>query len=321
METIRGGHPDRFVNQFEAFSMIRQTPITANNPRPVKGGPPVVNSWGVTLHFPSNTPGAFPIHDDEHLVIKDIEHWKDYVHAPKLDYSQEDWQPCIEAAQQVDRKEQFLTFSVSPGIFEQCHYLMKIENCLIALYENPDEMKELIDYISDWELEYARQACKYLKPDALFHHDDWGSMISSFMSPEMFYEFIVPAYQKVYGYYRDHGVELIIHHSDSYAANLVPAMIDIGIDIWQGCTTTNNVPELIRKYGGRISFMGNVDSGVIDREDWSPETVEREVRKACVSCGKHYFIPNSTVGGPTSTYPGVYEAVTAAIDKLSKEMF
>ena len=321
LETIRGGHPDRFVNQFEAFAMIRQTPVTAKNPRPVKGGPPVVNDWGVTFHYPANTPGSFPIHDDGRLVIKDIEHWKDYVHAPRLEYSPEEWQSCISAAEQVDRREQFLTLTVAPGIFEQCHHLMSIEKCLIAFYDNPDEMKELIDYLSDWELGYAREACKYLKPDALFHHDDWGSMISSFMSPDMFREFIVPAYQKVYGYYKEHGVEVIVHHSDSYAANLVPAMIDIGIDIWQGCTTTNDVPELIRKYGGRISFMGNIDSGVVDREDWSPEAIEKEARRACESCGRHYFIPNTTVGGPASTYPGVYEATSAAIGKLSREMF
>ena len=37
--------------------------------------------------------------------------------------------------------------------------------------------------------------------------------------------------------------------------------------------------------------------------------------------GKLYYIPNTTMGGPESTYPGVYEAVTEEIDKMSKEMF
>ena len=112
-----------------------------------------------------------------------------------------------------------------------------------------------------------------------------------------------------------------MHHSDSYAANLVPAMIDIGIDIWQGCSTTNNVPELIKQYGGKISFMGNIDSGVVDKENWSMEQIMAETRRACETCGKHYFIPNTTVGGPTSTFPGVYEAVSQCIHKMSEEMF
>ena len=34
-----------------------------------------------------------------------------------------------------------------------------------------------------------------------------------------------------------------------------------------------------------------------------------------------YFIPNASQGLPVSTFPGVYEALDAEIDKCSKEMF
>lgn len=135
---------------------------------------------------------------------------------------------------------------------------------MLSLYEEPEAMHELIDYITEYELKYAAELVKYIKPDCIFHHDDFGSQSSSFMSPEMFDEFLVPAYQKIYGFYKENGVELIVHHSDSYAANLVPYMIKMGIDIWQGCLTTNDIPSLIQKYGGQISFMGGIDSGLID---------------------------------------------------------
>jgi hypothetical protein len=98
-------------------------------------------------------------------------------------------------------------------------------------------------------------------------------------------------------------------------------MIDMGIDIWQGCVSTNNVPELVREYGGQISFMGDIDNGVVDCENWTPELVTKEVRRACEGSGKLYFIPCLAAGGPGSTYPGVYEAVSAEIDKMSKELF
>ena len=100
----------------------------------------------------------------------------------------------------------------------------------------------------------------------------------------------MPAYDKIYGTYKANGVELIVHHSDSYAANLVPYMIEMGMDIFQGASSTNNVPELVKKYGGKISFMGDLDNGVIDKEDWTHELVAKEVRRACETNGKHYFI-------------------------------
>ena len=203
LETIRGGEPDRFVNQYEAFGIIKSTPFSKSNHSPKYGEENIVNAWGVTRSWPKGTPGAFPVHDEAHIVVKDIEHWRDYVKTPPVVFPESAWEPFVQEAKKIDRSEQFVTAFVAPGVFEQCHYLMEIQNCMIAFYENPDEMHELIDCITEFELAYAAEICKYLKPDALFHHDDWGSQQSTFISPAMFEEFFLPAYKKIYGYYKE----------------------------------------------------------------------------------------------------------------------
>ena len=321
LETIRGGNPDRFVDQYEAFAMQVPNGFSIHNPAPKPGEMNVVNAWGVTRSWPAGMPGAFPEHAPEKIVIKDIEEWQKYLKVPQVKYDAKVWEPFIAAAEAVDRNEYFCTSAVIPGVFEQCHYLTEIQNCLMAFYEYPDEMHEIIDVITDFELELAAEICKYIKPDAIFHHDDWGSQQSTFLSPPMFREFIKPAYEKIYGYYKSHGVELIIHHSDSYAATLVPDMIDMGIDIWQGVMTSNNIPELIKQYGGKITFMGGVDSATIDFEGWTVDDVAREVDRACRECGKHYFIPGSSQGLAVSTFPGVYEETSRQIALASKRYF
>lgn len=323
LETIKGGNPDRFVNQYEFMGFINGgNPYLINNKRPTQPGEPdMQNAWGVTYRFPVGNPAPFPVHDAEHIVVKDITKWKDYVKAPKLDYPQEEWDKFKPNAEAIDRNEVFATYMVTPGVFEQCHHLQGMDNALINFYEEPEAMHELIDFYVDWELQYAKKLCDNYHPEAIFHHDDWGSYRSSFMAPAMFEEFIVPAFKKIYGFYKANGVQLIVHHSDSYAANLVPYMIEMGIDIWQGATSTNNVPELVKKYGGQISFMGDLDNGVLDKGDIAPETIAQEVKRACETNGKKYFIPCLIMGGPGSVYPGVYDSVSAEINKMSKEMF
>ncbi|KPU43136.1 methylcobalamin:coenzyme M methyltransferase [Oxobacter pfennigii] len=318
LETIRGGKPDRFVNQWEAFGGVMGDPCKLRT-RAERGGPDAVDSWGVTTTWPANVPGPFPVHDYEHKVVKDITRWKEVVHAPSLDVPDSAWDDVKAQASQIDRNEQFLTFFIAPGIFEQAHYLMGIDTTLLNFYEEPEAMHELIDYITDWKIKYAELVCKHLKPEAILHHDDWGSQINSFMSPEMFEEFIVPAFKRLYGYYKSHGVELIVHHSDSYAANLVPYMIEMGIDIWQGGLKSNNLPELVKKYGGQISFMGGINNGIVDVLDWTNELVAREVEEMCTSCGKLYYIPSMCGGGPGAT--DVYKAVSKEIDRMSSVMF
>ncbi len=316
----KDGKPDRAVNMYEAVR-LHLHPAFVQGAAPVKGGPMVRNAWGVWNAFPDNTPGPFPVHDKEHTLIKDIEHWQDYVHAPTTDFSDEEWAPWVEAINTVDTEKAFKAVFVLPGVFEQCHNFGEISATLMNLYEYPDEMHDLIKYITEYEPKVAEGICSHLKPDCLFHHDDWGTRISTFMSPAMFEEFFVEPYKEIYGYYHKHGCRYVIHHSDSYAATLVPAMIDMGIDVWQGCFSTNNIPELTAKYGGKITFMGGIENSLVDYEDWTRENIRKVIRKTMEECGGKYFIPCIAEGAPGSTYPGVYQCMSDEIDAYNFDVY
>lgn len=319
-EVVRGGNPDRFVNQYEAVALLVH-PYLMSSPSVKKGGPDVVNPWGVTNSFPANVPGAFPVHTPDKIVLKDIEHWQDYVKAPSLKFSQGLWDAAKAMYDAVDGTKAYKASFVAPGLFEQCHHLMSIQEALMSYMEYPDEMHDLIKYLTDWELELAEGICSNLHPDALFHHDDWGSEINSFLRPSVFEDFFLEPYQQIYGYYKSHGVELIIHHSDSYCANLLPTMIEMGIDVWQGCMKSNNVPELIKKYGGKMTFMGRIDNKLVDFEGWTQADCTKAAVDAMEECGNKYFIPCITQGGPGSLYEGTYKGLWDAIDKYNCEKF
>ena len=91
--------------------------------------------------------------------------------------------------------------------------------------------------------------------------------------------------------------------------------------VWQGCMETNNLPELIKKYGGKISFMGGIENRAVDFEGWTDENCDAVVRRVCEECGNKYFIPCIAQGGPGSVYPGVYKSLCNSIDKLNEEKF
>ncbi len=320
LETIRGGTPDRFVNQYEALHLIVPNPISIHSAYPQMPGDRAVDAWGVTHYYAPGTPGPFPVHEGGLKVVDDITRWCEVVKAPELIYPDEAWEAMRPRfVDCVDRSEQLVTLMYPVGLFERAHYLMGIEDCLMNFYEEPEEMHALLDYLTEYEIGYAEQVCAHWPIEAVFHHDDWGTQINSFMSPDMFREFFVPRYKKIYDTYRKHGVKVIIHHNDSYGANLVPCMIEMGIDVWQGCITSNDLPALIKQYGGRISFMGGINNGVVDRVDWTQEHIDAVVAEQCAACGKHYFIPCMCAGTPGSAFPGVYEAVCDAIAKYSAQ--
>ncbi|MCD7867271.1 MAG: uroporphyrinogen decarboxylase [Clostridiales bacterium] len=314
-----GGKPDRFVNQYEAIS-LQMHPFVAMNPSPQEGQENVVNLWGVTNSWPKGTPGSFPVHTDDKVCVKDIEHWKDYVKVPSLDFPQEMWDQFIEIYNNIDTEKAFKASFVFPGIFEQTHHLCGMVNALYYYVDYEDEMHDLIKCLTEWELRLAELICDKLHPELLFHHDDWGSHDSTFMSPAMFDEFLLEPYKEIYGYYKSHGVDYVIHHSDSYAATLVPEMIEMGVNVYQGCMETNNVAELIKKYGDKISFMGCIEDASVDFEGWTQENCDQVVRRVCETYGMHSYIPCIAQGGPGSVY-GVYKPITSSIMKINQEKF
>ena len=315
-EAVRGGNPDRFVNQYEAVYIMMHPGAVARK-RPMRGQENVVDNWGVTNTFPADVPGAFPVHTPDKIVVKDIERWRDYVKAPPLKFPQEMWDQFKAQYDAVDGEQVYKAAFVAPGLFEQSHNLCEISRALTYYLINDEEMHDMIKYLTDWELELAEGICTNLHPDAILHHDDWGGIDSTFMSPAMFDDYFLDAYKQIYGYYHDHGVELIIHHSDSYAATLVPSMIEMGIDVWQGCMKSNDVPALIEKYGGKMTFMGEIDNKQVDFDGWTEADCQKAALTAIKRCGDKYFIPCITQGGPGSLYEGTYKGIWDAIDEYN----
>ena len=98
-------------------------------------------------------------------------------------------------------------------------------------------------------------------------------------------------------------------------------MIEMGIDVFQGAVGTNNIPELIRKYGGQITIMGGLDNGIYDRADWTREKVRAGLKELLEASGPRYIIPGLTMGGPETTYPGLYEAVSEVVGEFDEVYF
>ena len=116
-ETLRGGHPDRFVNQYSYMAMM-QDPVRKTCGVAIKPGEIKYNGWGVKICFQEGTPGAFPVTEGDDKLLKDICDWREVLKAPRTEFTDEEWVPCLAEAAKVDRNEKFLTACVGTGIFE-----------------------------------------------------------------------------------------------------------------------------------------------------------------------------------------------------------
>ena len=313
------GKPERILDQYEALAMMTADPINAYLRGNRVRGTTSVDRWGTTILFPADAPGPMPDTTEEKKVLKDITRWREVVHAPDIEANcQTGWEDICAKADAL-RGEKLIAGFMGTGMFEQCHFLMGFEDTLSNLYEHPDEMHELIDYICDYRLRYVKMLIDNLHPDVIFSHDDWGTKDALFMKPDMWREFYKEPYRKFYGYIRSRGV-IAIHHGDAYLADIVDDMAEIGIQCWQGVLPENNIPALQERLQGRMILMGGIGAA-IDRADASEEEIRAYVRKALEeNTPRGYYIPSITYGLPGAVYPQVDAAIDAEIAAWNSEV-
>lgn len=313
------GQPDRQLCQYEALHMCLNDPINTYLRGNRKRGTVSRDRWGTTISFPADAPGPMPVTTDGLAVCPDVTRWRETVHAPDIAACTEGWETCRAAARAACGEEKLLAGFMGTGIFEQCHFLMGFEDTLTNLYEHPQEMHALIDYITTYRLLYVKLLIDNLRPDVIFSHDDWGTKDALFMKPEMWREFFKEPYRRFYGYIRSRGV-IAIHHADSYLVPIVEDMAEIGIQVWQGVLPENDIPALQQKLHGRLVLMGGMGAA-IDRADAAPEEIYGYAMDTLRRCcpGGHY-IPSITYGLPGAVYPHVDEYIDRAIADYNRAL-
>lgn len=322
LELMNRGHPDRYVNQWEYMRLIQDPACVASTNVQPPGTLSYKDGWGVEYTHPINACARHPVHTPGNIAITDIEKWKEQIKPSPTKFPKEAWEACIAETKRVEKEEDCFTADfMLPGIFERIHYLMGMENALVSFAVYPDEMKELIDYILNWELECMEQRMDICPAEIMFHHDDWGTSNNSFFEVDDFRDFFLQPYKTLYGNFKKLGGKFVVHHSDGVIPNLVPTMIDIGIDVWQAVSDKNKIEDLTKQYGDKILFQGGIDDGIVDIADWQEDKVRAFVRSQCQKIGTYSWIPSVTRGSAGTLYPGVDEVITDEINKMSKELF
>lgn len=198
--------------------------------------------WTAAGDAPHYTPGQEPIYDD-------IEDWRSQVRFPNIEKF--DWEALKADAAKVNRDEKIVNVVMYNGPFERTTMLTSFEDCLVNMMVSPEDYKDLIDAIADYKIALIHKIWECAQPDVYLIHDDWGTMKNTFMSPDMWRELIKPATQRIYDAIHSHGA-VVAQHSCGAIGPLVPDMVEMGADFWDGQSDCNDLETLNKEYGDKM---------------------------------------------------------------------
>jgi len=115
------------------------------------------------------------------------------------------------------------------GFFAYPRELLGVVETLYMYYDDPEFMHLLYDDRVDFYMKLYEPILKRVKLDFAFIWEDMCFKNGPLVSPDVFREFMLPAYKKLTQYLRDFGVENIIVDSDGDVTKLIPLWLEGGV--------------------------------------------------------------------------------------------
>ncbi|MBQ4152887.1 MAG: hypothetical protein IJD11_00905, partial [Oscillospiraceae bacterium] len=186
---------------------------------------------------------VWPDPDDPRICNKIYEQAKDF---RKLDYAD----------------QLLLCGSHRDTLWEKAYMLVGMENMMCYLYEEPEFAAEVLHKIMDFQMGIAKHYIE-VGVEMVSMSDDMGTQHSLLFSPQIFNEFFLPEYRRIFDFYKSHGV-LIGFHSCGHIEPLLETFIDLGVNVLNPVQATANDLKNVRKITkGRMAVLGGISSGLV----------------------------------------------------------
>ncbi|MCL1802285.1 MAG: veratrol--corrinoid protein metyltransferase [Eubacteriaceae bacterium] len=242
------------------------------------GGPPRdewVDNWGVP-HVAVKEAGNAGIPKPGAFILEDITKWDKVVKAPEVpDF---DWEANAKTElENIDRKESLVSSFLAYMPFQRLVAFMGFTEGLCALSEEPESVKEMLNYIADYYVPFVEKLAQHYKPDVMTIFDDTASKYAPFFSVQMYRDIFKPIYERLAKPITDIG-GFIDFHNCGRCEDFVGDMIDFGSKTWNPAQVDNDLLAIKEKYKGQIAVCGGWEFVPNPDEPVSEEEIRQSVR-------------------------------------------
>lgn len=183
-------------------------------------------------------------------------------------------------------------------MFEAAWYLRGLENFLTDLYLNKDFATELLDITMEYSLAISKKLVE-MGVDIIWWGDDVSNERGPYINPVLFRELIKPRYAYMVDEVRKINKDVYIaFHCDGKVDWVIEDFIDVGFNILNPLQPdVNDISEIKKKYGKKLTFWGNVDTRKILNFGNFVDVAEevRKVIEVLSPGGGHILCTNHTI--------------------------
>ena len=235
-----------------------------------------VDAFGLKwITNPESMSGLIP--DVSNPILKDVTKWRDVIKTPDL--SGIDWE--IVAKKDIEKsgindetEARMVTIGLMP--FQEFVGFMGFAEGLMAMYEEPDYVKELLNWMADIYMPVIKASIDYYKPDAAYLLDDTAARYNPFFSEEMYVEFMKPVYTKLTKPYVDAGIPLE-YHNCGRCEDFYKHAVEFGVVVTDPVQVENDVMNVKKTFGRNLAIAGGTSFPTLPKS--FPKVDRDEIRE------------------------------------------
>lgn len=154
--------------------------------------------------------------------------------------------------------DRFHTLSIGFALFERAWSLVGMENLMVWMLQEPGFVHDLLDRITEYNIEVIKTAVSAGNIDGVYLGDDWGAQHGLLISPGLWREFIKSRYQLICNTAHTKGM-MVFLHSCGKVEELIPDMIECGTDVFNPFQPeVMDIWKIKRQYQGKLAFWGGL---------------------------------------------------------------
>jgi len=243
----------------------------------------------------------------EAVTVNDVERYE----WPNLDYL--DFEPCLAALRAAG--DFYRASGLWTCFFHDLSDLFGLEEYLVKMYTHPEVVEAATDRVCGFYYEANRRFFEAAggEVDGFFFGNDLGTQRSLICRPEHFDRFLLPWIRRFVGLAHAHGVQAILH-SCGAVHEIIGRLIEAGVDglhPLQARASGMSAEELARDFGGRLAFIGGIDTQEL-LVHGTPAEVAADVRRVRALLGPRLVVSPSHEAVLPNVPPANIEALARA---------
>ncbi len=234
---------------------------------------------------------------------------------------------CEPAFQKAEQEGKYTHAGIFMILFERMHSLAGFENVLMGLMSDRENAEVLADLILDAQITLVRQYQERFggRLDAFHMTEDWGTQTACFISTELWRDFFLPRYKRLFDIMHEGGQDVWVH-SCGKVNEVVEGLIEAGVNaVNLQQPRALGIVEMGERYRGRITF-----ESLADIQATLPTGDRAEIARDARQLAEHWMLPEGgfvfsdygdgeAIGAPTEAKVMMYEEFSRVSEDLYGE--